>query len=105
MRRLVVIASIAVAAMATVLLVGQLREDFAERCTESWDAAMTVDVSRVTLAPEDVGRVSPRRNVAIGGRPFEVEAYVYKSMGNTSAPVNPLHRQRISVIFQVIAPD
>jgi hypothetical protein len=105
MRRLLVISLAAVVAIAGLLFLGQVRENLAERCTESWDAATPINVSSLTLAPEDVGRISPVRRVDIAGRVFEVQASINKSMGWASAPVNPFHRQRTGVIFQVIGKD
>lgn len=105
MRRLLIILLVAVVAIAGLFFLGELREDFAERCTESWDTATPINVSRLTLAPEDVGRISSVRKVDIGGRAFEVEASIHKTMGWAGIPVNPFHRQRTGVIFQVIGKD
>jgi hypothetical protein len=104
--RVVVVGLVGVAAFAGLILFGQLRDDFEERCTERWQGATLIDVSWLRLAPEDIGKVSPTvRRVTIEDHSFAVDASINKTMGWASAPVNPFHRQRIGVVFAIAAQD
>lgn len=104
--RALAVGMIAVLAVVGLVSLGDVREDFEERCTEPWRPATTIDVSRPKLAPEDVGRISPSaRDVEIAGRAYSIDPRINKSMGGASAPVNPFHRKRIGAYFTAVAKD
>jgi hypothetical protein len=70
-------------------------------CPDGASADHRVDVSRTVLA----NGKSPLPRIFVSGRPYELDAYVVRSMGWASAPAIPFRTQPLAAFVTIVGLD